>query len=59
MTGQVVLTPIQRWFFQISTVCPDHFTQSLCVELTDEIDEQALQAALNSIPSRRTSTGRN
>ncbi|MCA1693450.1 MAG: amino acid adenylation domain-containing protein, partial [Actinobacteria bacterium] len=49
VTGQVALTPIQRWFFETGPVCPDHFDQFLWVELTEELDKQALRAALSAV----------
>ncbi len=46
VTGDVVLTPIQRWFFETVTVAPQHFGQSLAVELAWDVDAGALDAAL-------------
>jgi non-ribosomal peptide synthase protein (TIGR01720 family) len=43
------LTPIQHWFFQTYRVNPHHFNQSVLVELTDELDEGALQQALDAL----------
>jgi non-ribosomal peptide synthase protein (TIGR01720 family) len=49
VVGTVPLTPIQRWFFQTNPVNPHHFNQSILVELTDELDEEHLQRALNAL----------
>ncbi|MCA1705278.1 MAG: AMP-binding protein, partial [Actinobacteria bacterium] len=49
VTGVVALTPIQRWFFDTSSVCPERFSQSLTVELLDGVDEAALGTALAAV----------
>jgi amino acid adenylation domain-containing protein/non-ribosomal peptide synthase protein (TIGR01720 family) len=49
VVGPVPLTPIQHWFFQTHKVSPHHFNQSALVELSDELDEQALQRALDAL----------
>nr|MBA2472791.1 amino acid adenylation domain-containing protein [Pseudonocardiales bacterium] len=38
VAGVVALTPIQCWFFATSSVCPQHFNQSVTVELVDGVD---------------------
>jgi amino acid adenylation domain-containing protein/non-ribosomal peptide synthase protein (TIGR01720 family) len=43
--GEVPLTPIQRWFFETHTAAPQHFNQSVLLELTDDVDETALHTA--------------
>ncbi|WP_157495739.1 non-ribosomal peptide synthetase, partial [Kutzneria sp. 744] len=49
VTGPVPLTPIQHWFFQHHTVNPHHFNQSLLAELVEDVDEAALQRALDAV----------
>jgi non-ribosomal peptide synthase protein (TIGR01720 family) len=43
------LTPIQHRFFQTYLVNPRHFNQSVLMELTDELDEGAMQRALDAV----------
>ncbi|HEY6422703.1 MAG TPA: amino acid adenylation domain-containing protein [Pseudonocardiaceae bacterium] len=49
VSGVVALTPIQRWLFETNTVCPEHFDQSVLVELTAGLDEKALRRALDAV----------
>jgi amino acid adenylation domain-containing protein/non-ribosomal peptide synthase protein (TIGR01720 family) len=49
VVGTVPLTPIQREFFDTHTIAPHHLNQSMLVELDDDVDEQALRAALAAI----------
>jgi non-ribosomal peptide synthase protein (TIGR01720 family) len=49
VAGPVPLTPIQQWFFQSHTVNPHHFNQSMLLELTADLDEQALRQALDAL----------
>ncbi|HJP80089.1 MAG TPA: amino acid adenylation domain-containing protein, partial [Pseudonocardiaceae bacterium] len=49
VTGEVPLTPIQRWLFEL-TDCPERFDQWFTVELDSEVDRNALRAALNALP---------
>ncbi|MGH3813036.1 MAG: condensation domain-containing protein, partial [Pseudonocardiaceae bacterium] len=49
VTGAVPLTPIQRWLFDSSPVCPERFNQSLVVELLDGVNEMALRTALAAV----------
>ncbi|AET61298.1 peptide synthetase 3 [Paenibacillus terrae HPL-003] len=51
VTGQVVLTPIQRWFFEQPTAEPHYFNQSVMLYRQEGYDEQALRQALNQITS--------
>ncbi|WP_025715888.1 non-ribosomal peptide synthetase, partial [Paenibacillus sp. 1-18] len=51
VTGQVVLTPIQRWFFEQPTREPHYFNQSVMLYRQEGYDEQALRQALNQITS--------
>ncbi|MFB9907697.1 amino acid adenylation domain-containing protein [Allokutzneria oryzae] len=43
------LTPIQHWFFEAHTAMPDHYAMSTTLDLVEDVDEQALRAALVGI----------
>ena len=45
VTGSVPLTPIQHWFFEQRLPDPDHFNQSLILELKERLDPGALNQA--------------
>ncbi|PSL53321.1 non-ribosomal peptide synthase protein (TIGR01720 family)/amino acid adenylation domain-containing protein [Saccharothrix carnea] len=49
LTGPAPLTPIQEWFFDTRPADPHHFTQSTFVELTPDLDERALDTALDAV----------
>ncbi|HZG88635.1 MAG TPA: amino acid adenylation domain-containing protein, partial [Pseudonocardia sp.] len=49
VTGAVPLTPIQRWFFDTHPVAPEHFDQSVQLELAATVDEPALRRALDAL----------
>jgi non-ribosomal peptide synthase protein (TIGR01720 family) len=49
VAGAVPLTPIQHWFFAAERRNPHHFNQSALVELTGDVDEEALRAALDAL----------
>ncbi len=49
VVGPVPFTPIQHWFFQDGRTNPHHYNQSTLVELTEELDERALQRALEAL----------
>ncbi|KKD52441.1 MULTISPECIES: non-ribosomal peptide synthetase [Paenibacillus] len=49
VTGNVVLTPIQRWFFEQPTGEPHYFNQSVMLYRQEGYDEQALRQALHQI----------
>ncbi|GAA4545283.1 non-ribosomal peptide synthase/polyketide synthase [Amycolatopsis samaneae] len=49
VVGEAPLTPIQRWFFETVTETPEHFTQSVFLELTEDVDEAALRAAVAAL----------
>ncbi|WP_438860626.1 amino acid adenylation domain-containing protein, partial [Amycolatopsis solani] len=48
VSGAVVPTPIQRWFFDTVRV-PGRFDQAITVELTEDADEAALTAAIAAL----------
>ncbi|MCG8919824.1 amino acid adenylation domain-containing protein [Actinokineospora sp. PR83] len=49
--GAVVLTPIQRWFLDHRSV-PQHFDQSVLVELAPDADRAALRSALTALTTQ-------
>ncbi|MGH3936831.1 MAG: amino acid adenylation domain-containing protein, partial [Pseudonocardiaceae bacterium] len=49
VVGPVELTPIQHWFFHTHPVNPNHFNQSILMELVDEMDQRALERALGAL----------
>ncbi len=49
VVGAVPLTPIQHWFFATHGRAPQHFNQSMLVEVPSDVDELALGAALNAL----------
>ncbi|MET0134777.1 MAG: amino acid adenylation domain-containing protein [Kibdelosporangium sp.] len=49
VSGDVPLTPIQRWFFANHPVEPERFNQSLVIELADDYDSAALRKATAAI----------
>jgi amino acid adenylation domain-containing protein/non-ribosomal peptide synthase protein (TIGR01720 family) len=52
ITGEVVLTPIQRWFFDEYDVHPEHYSMSFHVELADGVDVQALRRAVTTLAAQ-------
>ncbi|HEY2725450.1 MAG TPA: condensation domain-containing protein, partial [Pseudonocardiaceae bacterium] len=49
VTGEVPLTPIQRWFFGAHPRRPEHFNQSVLLELAADVDPDALRTALGAL----------
>ncbi|MFD9902831.1 amino acid adenylation domain-containing protein [Streptomyces sp. NPDC059063] len=49
LAGPFPLTPIQHWFFENLTVCPDRYTMPRCVELAAGVDVTALRAAVHAL----------
>ncbi|WP_437952670.1 non-ribosomal peptide synthase/polyketide synthase [Sorangium sp. So ce296] len=47
--GDVPLTPIQRWFFDQDLAEPHHWNQSVLLEVTEPIDLELLEAALQHL----------
>jgi amino acid adenylation domain-containing protein/non-ribosomal peptide synthase protein (TIGR01720 family) len=47
--GPTPLTPVQHWFFEHHTASPEHFNQSLTLDLVDRLDEAALRTALAAL----------
>jgi amino acid adenylation domain-containing protein/non-ribosomal peptide synthase protein (TIGR01720 family) len=52
VSGPAPLTPIQRWFFEAYPARPEHFDQSVLVELAGPPDEDALRRAIHSVAAR-------
>jgi non-ribosomal peptide synthase protein (TIGR01720 family) len=49
VTGEVPLTPIQRWFFEQGLPNPHHWNQAVLLELREPVKPQALEAALRHL----------
>ncbi|MCP4215808.1 MAG: amino acid adenylation domain-containing protein, partial [bacterium] len=47
--GEVLLTPIQEWFFQKKTPRPHHFNQVVLLYRTDGFDEEKIANVFNKI----------
>ncbi|GHJ43206.1 hypothetical protein Cs7R123_05480 [Catellatospora sp. TT07R-123] len=51
VVGEVALTPIQHWFFDVHRDSPTHFNQALLIELAPDWDEAALTEAVTALPA--------
>ncbi|WP_199442871.1 non-ribosomal peptide synthetase [Umezawaea beigongshangensis] len=49
VTGDVPLTPVQRWFFDVLGDSVDRFTQAVLLELADDVADDALKAAVDAL----------
>ncbi len=49
VSGEVPLTPIQRWFFEQGFADPHHFNQALLLEPREPLDPAALERALATV----------
>jgi amino acid adenylation domain-containing protein/non-ribosomal peptide synthase protein (TIGR01720 family) len=49
VSGAAALTPIQHWFFTTHQVRSGRFTQSVVLELTEDLDQDALRTALDAL----------
>ncbi|MGA6168322.1 non-ribosomal peptide synthase/polyketide synthase [Amycolatopsis magusensis] len=47
-SGEIVPTPIQRWFFE-NVAVPDRFDQAIAVELAEDVGEVPLTAAMDAL----------
>ncbi|SFB04739.1 non-ribosomal peptide synthase domain TIGR01720/amino acid adenylation domain-containing protein [Amycolatopsis marina] len=47
--GPVVLTPVQRWFFETNTVAPWHYNMSILLDVAEGADETALRQAVDAV----------
>ncbi|GAA3438553.1 non-ribosomal peptide synthetase [Kutzneria kofuensis] len=48
-TGEVPLTPVQRWFLDTNPANPGHFTQSVVARFDEPIDAERLSRALQAL----------
>ncbi|HEX8149385.1 MAG TPA: amino acid adenylation domain-containing protein [Pyrinomonadaceae bacterium] len=49
VTGEVPLTPIQHWFFELPLPEPHHFNQTVTLEAPGDVDATALRGALAAL----------
>ncbi|MCA1708874.1 MAG: condensation domain-containing protein, partial [Actinobacteria bacterium] len=49
VVGPAPLTPIQSWFLQTELDTVNHYTMSMLVELANDVDDDALRAALDAV----------
>ncbi|GER90177.1 hypothetical protein KDW_43390 [Dictyobacter vulcani] len=47
--GDVVLTPVQRWFFDQKIMSPHHWNQALLLSTTQALKPEILQAAVDAL----------
>jgi amino acid adenylation domain-containing protein/non-ribosomal peptide synthase protein (TIGR01720 family) len=48
-TGEVPLTPVQRWFLDTDPATPGHFTQSVVTRFDEQVDAERLATALQAL----------
>ncbi len=51
VTGEVLLTPIQRWFFEQNLADPHHFNHAMLLTLSHPIDPTVLERAASELLS--------
>jgi amino acid adenylation domain-containing protein/non-ribosomal peptide synthase protein (TIGR01720 family) len=49
VTGEVNLTPIQKWFFEQNYPEPDHFNQAMMLDISDQIKPDLLKTAISKL----------
>ncbi|MBN9381659.1 MAG: amino acid adenylation domain-containing protein [Chitinophagaceae bacterium] len=49
VTGEIPLTPIQRWFFSFYRNAPGHFNQSVLLRFNEIVDKQKVTAVFNKL----------
>ncbi len=49
VSGEVPLTPVQRWFFEKGFTKPEHWNQSILLEVAEKIDTDVFGNAVNEI----------
>ena len=49
VTGEVPLTPIQRWFFELELPVRHHFNQALLFDLSAALEPASVKAAVESV----------
>ena len=47
--GDVLLTPIQRWFLEQDLESPHHFNQAFCFEVIGRLDQDLVQSVLKEL----------
>ncbi|HET8708584.1 MAG TPA: condensation domain-containing protein, partial [Pseudomonadales bacterium] len=47
--GDVLLTPIQHWFFNLQLASPQHYNQSVLLKVTDWLQPDIINNALNDL----------
>jgi amino acid adenylation domain-containing protein/non-ribosomal peptide synthase protein (TIGR01720 family) len=52
VTGEVILTPVQHWFFEQNFVQPQHWNQSLWLDVPVHTRHDILQRALDYMPKQ-------
>ncbi|MDH0896152.1 MULTISPECIES: non-ribosomal peptide synthetase, partial [unclassified Pseudomonas] len=52
VTGEVSLTPVQHWFFELPMASRDHWNQSLLLDARQPIVPEVLEMALRSVVKR-------
>lgn len=52
VTGRVPLTPIQHWFFEQELLQPQHWNQSLWLDVPASVHREALQRAFAHLPKQ-------
>jgi amino acid adenylation domain-containing protein/FkbH-like protein/non-ribosomal peptide synthase protein (TIGR01720 family) len=48
-TGEVPLTPIEKWFFEQHLIEPQHYNQAFFFEVTEKLNREVLEAALGEL----------
>lgn len=49
VTGEVLLTPIQHWFFEQSQPEPHHYNQAILLEMRQNLDTEILQQVMQHL----------
>ncbi|PYT28586.1 MAG: non-ribosomal peptide synthetase, partial [Acidobacteria bacterium] len=49
VTGPILLTPIQHWFFEQDLSCPEHWNQAVLLQLPESVQEDSLREAVEHI----------
>jgi amino acid adenylation domain-containing protein/non-ribosomal peptide synthase protein (TIGR01720 family) len=49
VSGEVALTPIQRWFFEQEFLFPNHWNQSIFLDVTQPLDKMVLAESLEAL----------
>ncbi|MFD8818663.1 amino acid adenylation domain-containing protein, partial [Streptomyces sp. NPDC059627] len=49
VVGDMVLSPVQRWFFGLGSPAPSHYNQSVLLEATGRLDSEVLREAVAAL----------